>query len=407
MHAFKAAFCILSVLATVSCHTDKRSSATENFLENCPVAGTYEQSGKDKVFVCSPELLKDTVRLPLSLFADEMQVIKLDSRDEALVPETGISVSDNYILVHSGYPPTVFKLFDKKGNFISDIGAIGQGPGEYGNIYDAQIDEPADRIYLLPWQSKQLLVFDLKGNAKDPIPLHLRCPKAKFRVDSRNETVSVVVLPFKGFPVVAWTQDTKGNMIDSIVPGHLEVPMDFSNEVLSGGNIPGVFDVNIMSLSPTRQDTLYRYDTKNNRLCPVFTYIQPQGQDIPWHGFYEWPGYYTGHTSGPPVKQQMEFGIAYTPGPTVHYIIDKQTGKGAYFTLYNDYFGNQEMGWPSSIFNGSYYSRNIEPGNLLTEIEEILKKDDLPDAMRKKLTDLQNSVNENDNNYILLSRMKK
>lgn len=407
MDVSKIFFGILSVLTVVSCDPAKQFADVDKVLTNCPVVGTYEQVGNDKVFVCSPDLLKDTIQLPLSFFADEMRIIKLDNRDEALVQETGISISDNYILTHSGYPPTVFKLFDKEGKFITNIGEIGQGPGEYKNIYDAQIDEPNDRIYLLPWQSERLLTYDLKGNLKDPIPLPVRCPKAKFQVDAKNETVSVVVLPFQGYPVVAWTQDFKGNVIDSIAPGHLEVSRNFSHEVLSGGNIPGVFDINVMSTMPFRMDSLYRYDTKNNRLCPVFTYAYPQGTEIPWHGFNEWPDYFTGNTSGPPIREQFEHGYAETPGPTVHYIIDKKTGKGAYFKLYNDYFGDQEIGWPSSTFYGGYYTRNIEPGNLLTEIENLLKKPDLSDSMRKKLTDLQNSLDENDNNYLLIARMKR
>lgn len=407
MNASNTLLGILSVLTVISCDPANQSSDPEKALANCPVVGTYEQIGNDKVFVCSPELLKDTISLPVSFFADEMHIIKLDNRDEALVQETGISVSENYILVHSGYPPMAFKLFDKKGTFIANIGGIGQGPGEYENIYDAQIDEPNDRIYLLPWQSKQLLSYDLKGNLKDLIPLHVRCPKAKFRVDAKNGTVSVVVLPFKGYPVVAWTQDLKGNMIDSIAPSHLEVVPNFSHEIYSAGNIPDVFDVNINSTMPFRQDSLYQYDIKNNCLRPVFTYTFTQTTDIPWHGFNEWPDHFTGYTSGPPVKTETEFGTAYVNGPTIHYIIDKKTGKGAYFKLYNDYFGKQDMGWASTVFAGGYYSRNIEPGNLLTEIENVLKNPDLSDSMRKKLTDLQNSIDENDNNYILIARMKK
>lgn len=33
------------------------------------------------------------------------------------------------------------QAFDRKGYFITMIGSIGQGPGEYQTIYDAQIDE--------------------------------------------------------------------------------------------------------------------------------------------------------------------------------------------------------------------------------------------------------------------------
>ena len=39
------------------------------------------------------------------------------------------------------------------------LAGLGKVPGEYTNIYDAQIDEVNNRIYMLPWTSNQLLVL--------------------------------------------------------------------------------------------------------------------------------------------------------------------------------------------------------------------------------------------------------
>lgn len=87
--------------------------------------------------------------------------------------------------------------------------------------------------------------------------------------------------------------------------------------------------------------------------------------------------------------------------------MDKETGKGSFFTLYNDYFGNLEIGYPSSAFFNGYYTRNIEPGNLMTDIENALKNQDITAEMRKKLTDLQASIDENDNNYVMIAQLKR
>ena len=398
---------LLIILATVSCGTGGSSSGSRNVLNDCPVVGQYVQVGDDKVLSCDQKLLTDTVRIPLSFFAEDMEFVKLDRRDTALIGECGISLSDNYILAHSGYPPTAFKLFDRKGNYLTNVGAIGQGPGEYESIYDAQIDEKNGRIYLMPWQSDRLLVFDMEGNALESVMLGIRCPKAKFKVDPDKGTVTVATLPFPNMPAVVWTQDLSGNHIQEVAPGHLGVPWTFNNEVFCDFNLPGVFDFNIMCLDPTRVDSTYQYDVENNRLRPTFTFKHTKNDPIPWHGFNEWPDHFTGHYSGPPVVQQVEGGSIATPGETYHYIIDKATGKGAYFTMYNDYFGDQNIEWPSSIFGRGYYLRNMEPGNLLTDIENLLKKSNLSEEMRKKLTDIQNSIDDNDNNYLMIFRLKR
>lgn len=395
---------LIATIAT-SCGTGNKDLAenTNDPLANSPIVGQYVQVGTDKVMACDQKLLADTVRIPLSFFTEGMELVKLDNRDEALVGQTGVTVSDNYILVYSSQQ-NPFKLFDRKGKFLTNIGAIGQGPGEYQMVYDAKLDEANNRIYILPWNASQLLVYDLQGNVLDPIPLCLRCPKAKFNVDLSEGKVSIVLLPFKGYPAVAWTQDLKGKRIDFIEPGHLEAPQDFSNEVTAGFNIPGVFDVNILCIMPTRVDSLYRYDSDKNRLIPTFTLNFANTDKIPWHGYGEYPHHFVGNFSEPPVEVSPG---SWTNGQTYHYIVDKETGKGSFFTLYNDYFGNLGIGYPSSAFFNGYYTRNIEPGNLMTDIENALKNQDITAEMRKKLTDLQASIDENDNNYVMIAQLKR
>ena len=86
--------------------------------------------------------------------------------------------------------------------------------------------------------------------------------------------------------------------------------------------------------------------------------------------------------------------------------MDKKTGKGSFFKLYNDYFGNLEIDYPSYAFSNGYYIRNIEPGNLMTDIENALKNKDITSEMRKKLTDLQNTIEDNDTNYVMIAKLK-
>lgn len=118
-------------------------------------------------------------------------------------------------------------------------------------------------------------------------------------------------------------------------------------------------------------------------------------------------GSFVGEFSEPPVERKTEESWTFTQGETFSYIIDKKSGKGAYLKLYNDYLGNQDIQFPDGIFNKGYFVRSIEPGNLLTDIENALKKQDITDAMRKKLTDLQGTIDEDDNNYVMIAKLKK
>lgn len=377
--------------------------------ETANVVATRSVVNGQDFITLDPSLLKDSIVFPISHFMDEINFVKLDDSEEALIYPAPVEISENYILVKSGRPrnanwnasvPIPCKLFDINGKFISDIGAIGQGPGEYTMIYSMQIDEKKERVYLMPWQTDKILVYDLKGNLQEPIPMAYKAPKAIFKVD--GDKVAIAIIPFPGNPSVAWVQNLDGEVIGEVPTGHFEVS-DFSNEVLSSQN------TNDMDISfwnwPARVDSLYHLDMQTGSFIPKLT--MNLDADAPKdHSYVEWSNYYVGTTQS--YVTISRGGETSTEGDKpAFYILDKETLKGAFLVIENDYLDGKKVEWPSGIFDKGYYSINIEPGVLLEWIEQILKSDKVNDKMRTKLTELQTSIDENDNNYILYAKMKK
>ena len=93
-----------------------------------------------RVRSCHPENLSDSIRIPLSQLVEDLEIIRLENKDEAYVRNTSIRISENYILLHSSRNMP-FKLFDRKGKFVCDIGSVSRLPGGYSQIYDFQLDE--------------------------------------------------------------------------------------------------------------------------------------------------------------------------------------------------------------------------------------------------------------------------
>jgi hypothetical protein len=373
-----------------------------NYLEDAPVIATRTMADGEEFITMDPSLLKDTVIFPLSYFTEELQIIKLDDRDEALVNPYRVYVSENYFLTQASNN-TPCKLFDKQGKYITDIGSIGQGPGEYQFLYAGQINESDGRIYLMPYTTEALLVYDLEGNALPPVPLTYKTGYSLFQV--RDNEVLVMGKPHPDNPSFIWMQDLKGNILYDI-PSSLDFSADYFATVVSSQNGEAI-DFSHWSWEP-RTDSLYHIDLVKKKLIPRFT-ADFKGEALKSHQYAEWPGYFLGNTStvatvsgtdksGNMISQKVGDEPAY-------YMVDKKTLKGAYFVLVNDFLGEERFNDPLVLKNG-YYISCVDPGDLEERIEKALKSDRLPDKMRQKLTEVQANMTPDDNNYILYAKLK-
>lgn len=349
------------------------------------------------MIVCDLAKATDTLDVPLSMLTEELQIVPLDNRDEALVGGwVRTTVSDNYILV-SNNRQVPYKLFGRDGKFICTVGSFGQGPNEYQLTYAEQLDEQHDRIYIMSWNADKILVFDLKGNQQPYIPLNTRVLKGKLRVNTADSTVIVTTLPFEGSPEVVWVQDMHGNRKQSVAPGHLMVPRDFSNEVMDARNT-SAFDVMLLTIMPeAKQDSLYHYNLEKNRLEPRFTALFT-GERIPWHGYTELPHHFIGDGSFPVRVSATTF----QGSAPAYYIVDKTTLKGNFMRLKNDFL--HISAWPS--FSNGYYTANMEPMALKEQLEEALKEENLDESVQARIKACLSSLDENGNNVILLAKLK-
>lgn len=373
------------------------SSTQKDYLDEMPVIAEKVALPTGDLIVCDLAKATDTLDIPLSRLTEELQIVPLDNRDEALVGGwVRTTISDKYILV-SNNRQVPYKLFGRDGKFICTVGSFGQGPNEYQLTYAEQLDEQHDRIYIMSWNADKILVFDLKGNPQPYIPLNTRVPKGKFRVNTADSTVIVTTLPFEGSAEMVWVQDMHGNRKQSIAPGHLMAPRDFSNEVMDARNT-SAYDVMLLTIMPeAKQDSLYHYNLEKNRLEPRFTTLFT-GEKMPWHGYTELPHHFMGDVSFPVQVSETSF----QGSAPAYYIVDKTTLKGNFMRLKNDFL--HISAWPS--FSNGYYTANMEPMTLKEQLEEALKEENLDESVQARIKACLSSLDENGNNVILLAKLK-
>lgn len=368
-------FCLATLFMILSYSAEGQSSNK--------IAYTRKINGSD-VVICPVNKVKDTLELKLSDIVQSCEIIKLQTIPEALFDRAWhAEVSEKYICVKS-YGREPAKLFDKKGQYIRDIGKIGRGPGEYQTLSGLQFSPKGDRLFLLPFgTTRKILVYDLNGNHLKDIPLAFtqRKFKAFFSADS---VVTIISMPFAGDSAICFRQDFNGRVINKVAPPQYLLNKSFDGEIFTNNLVPEY------DLYNTATDTLYHYNIQKNRLEPKFA--KDFGERKMVTSSRELPGYY------------YFWAYSTEDKKSVNILVNKKTLDTRYFKLKNDFFGNIDV---SPIFSNGYFFNSVPAISLKKQIVTALKSKNLKEPDRKKLEEFNRNLNADDNNVIFYGKLKR
>lgn len=347
-----------------------------------------EQKG-NTLTVCDFAKVKDTLNVPLSEWVEDCRLVRFENTDTALFKMWWPAITDNYIGIRQS--GGVFKLFDHKGKFLHDIGAMGQGPGEYaGSLYSELIDEKNKVIYLAPFAgSTKILKYNLDGTFVTDYDLGERLNKPKLSLNP-DGSISLVHLCFQGMSEMMGAVITPDSTITKYIPapGQAINPRDkngrfvgFNNEIWSYNNVEG-FKYMMMPV-----DTLYNYNAAANKMEAQFALSNPPvGEDV-FLIYDELPGKYLATVWG---KGTI--------------VVDNKNNNSHYVKLVNDYFGGLPA--PMNFTNGWFFAM-YEPAVLMENIEKRMAASDCTDKDKELLKGLLESLDENDNNVMFIGKLKK
>lgn len=147
-----------------------------------------------------------TIKIPrinanmLLLYSDifeSVKLISLESGENCLIGNIrDIKCSDNRFFIKEYDDSKVILEFDNEGKFVTQIGGIGQGPGEYVSVSDIALDPWQNQIIISNPSRKNLQYYDFNGNyIKDvKVDLYFRsftlCDKDNYfiNVDDRGNS---------------------------------------------------------------------------------------------------------------------------------------------------------------------------------------------------------------------------
>ena len=94
----------------------------------------------------------------------DIEIIELDTRTEALVPNTAnVSVHGDKIFCFSCDKSGVVKVFDLNGEYIFQISHTGRATNEWIRLTSMYINEKENAIYLTDAESKKVLLYTMDG----------------------------------------------------------------------------------------------------------------------------------------------------------------------------------------------------------------------------------------------------
>lgn len=362
-------------------------------LTQCKKEGSYateKEINGESLIHCDVATITDSLNLQLSDLVDNCELIRLESTDESYFKSTQIiRISDNYIAIKStDYPPQPVKLFNRKGKFICNIGNIGKGEGEYNSLYDIQLDEKVNRIYLTPFANvNYIMAFNLQGEYQNIIRLKHTSPKCKTHI--HNDIITVLSMVFNDKTPLAYQQKTDGTIINELPSKkHLILRRDYSSEISSDYN-DAAFDQYIMAWGKETPDTLYHYLPNSNKLIPKFVLTNGPKR------IGSWPRELKNHFYSYIWDKQFK---------NKKVLVDKRTLKTNFFTLQNDFLGGIELK-QFYMSNNGWFVATKSTLNLIEEIQKVLDKEEISQNERSKLKELYNTLEPNDNEVLFIGKM--
>ena len=362
------------------------------------------------------EKTKGTV-MSLGDLMESYEIIRLDNRDEALIKTYpyGVYVTDNYILLRPADVVSPVKLFTRKGRYVADIGGVGQGPGEYLYLFSWLVDEKENRIYLGPGRTDKVLVYDLKGNylPDEVIRFGEIVHKSQIWVDYDKKNVVVVTLPFSAnvnsnFAIsknVCWVQNREDDIVHRIPVNHYGLIGDYSNALVARRNVDAIsFSISEVPMLRTRPDTLYHYDAVKNIITPCFTidHVVSENQSA-CTVLYETSRSYWAQVILYP--NNLSSSVSSVRLPAFNVCVSKKDGNVRRIDRFTDpLLGLSHL---FLMMNNGYICISYDPLELMDALDKVLTQTDLESDVRKRATDLRNSLHENDNDILIIGKLKQ
>ena len=382
-------------------------------LDDCPVVAERVplKSGTDSLIVVDYDNFDfdHPIDFPLSEYCD-YELVKLEGGNKDIMVGAGTVYAHGNYLVRIDNMSLRILIFDRQGHYFSTING-GEGPGNFERICQSVfIDEEKGELYAN--LARRTKVYDLKtGEYK--------------RTIEQGSTYYLMSAPYKdkliychtplfNYEKVIWIADKEGN-VEQYFPVSYFWNMDIVDPIYGEGfwvdaesvllDVGEDYYMYSLFYYLTERDSTYHYYPATNKLIPSTTqmnYVKKNDGD--YYGQEETPSYYSAIyvERGKLIPQYgtYEHNVAH------RVIVDKKTLKGSAINLCLDKHGMIDIGHDYWITRTGDFCFNMTPDLFQRRIEERLNKGGLDNDEWLQLRTLYDSIDDDDNNYVVVGKLK-
>ncbi len=371
------------------------------------------------------EIIKTKREVKLSEFANNVTIIPFENTPKALLGNLqDIQLTNDYIFVeHSGND--LVTQFSRNGKYIRHIGKLGRGPKEYALCRKFSLDEKNKRIYIQTNWTRKILVYNFDGEYIKTI----KYPAVErlYNVWSRDSLFISFSDQHTGTdPFLFIEHNEQGDTLQTIPQHNFWDQNETSHSMVgfSGQNSFYRFQ-NKLHMKGWYNDTVYSYnetnsivpkyfiDLKNHKIPDDLVYerksTRPMPEDACWAGVHETSGFifipYGYHYIIQSRKQlKKEEGCVLYNKKTKQGVAVKESKLGGFV---NDISGGPDFKPTSTNDTLAFMAVSALDMKLYLDSDKFKNMEVLLPEKKEELVQLNKSLKEDDNHFLILARLKE
>ena len=189
---------LVAILLVTSCKNGHKSNQTSNGATADTIAVEADVYRGPVTIHLDDKLvpLYDTLRMGEMI--ESVRYIQLESSDNALIDAAWVRKMEDIYCVVGGFPNSIMKLFDAKGNYIRDVFLIGRARDEVAMFSSYTVNVPGREIIANSVPTEKLIFFNLdslnyKTVYKNDVSFQRLYPLGKGHYVTRPDNNSVVL----------------------------------------------------------------------------------------------------------------------------------------------------------------------------------------------------------------------